>query len=44
MDSKWLNNLQGVKYWEASVRFDGFQNPISLCCKSRDMGNCRSGV
>jgi len=31
MDSKWLNKLEGVKYWEDLVRFDGCQNPISLC-------------
>jgi len=29
---------------EILVRFDAFQNPIPLCCKSRDMGKCRNGV
>jgi len=26
------------------VRFDAFQNPISLCRKSSNMGKCWSGV
>jgi len=38
MDSEWLNKLQGVKCWEVIVHFDGFQNPISLCSKSHNMG------
>jgi len=30
---------------EILARFDAFQNPISLCCKSREMGTrCRNGV
>jgi len=24
MDSKWLNKLYGVKYWEDLGRFDGY--------------------
>jgi len=32
------------KYREVLVHFDAFQNPISLCCKSRDMNKCRSEV
>jgi len=44
VDSKWPDKLQGVKYWEILVCFDGFQNPISSCRKSRDMGKCRSGA
>jgi len=40
MDSIKLNKL----YWGVIVRFDRFQNPISLCWKSRGTGTCRSGV